>query len=160
MCSVDQEVFGYELFNNVLDRMPSIFSNIIKKNSNKNRVKVSLFDTIYELSITFEDYFYRLIERTDAECNTVLYSFALIDELCQGNKVIISNENIHKLFFTSLYISIKLLEDEIFNENHFVEVSGLSNKEIARLEKEFLDILRFNIIIKKEKFDLYVKAFK
>ena len=158
MSSVDQE--GYELFNNVLDRMPSIFSSIIKKNSNKNRVKVSLFDKIYELSITFEDYFYRLIERTDAECNTVLYSFALIDELCQGNKVIISNENIHKLFFTSLFISIKLLEDEIFNENHFVEVSGLSKREIARLEKEFLDILGFNIIIKKEKFDLYVKAFK
>lgn len=140
--------------------IPSIFKKIIKKNKDKGKSKPSVFDCTYDVSLSFEDYFLRLVELSEIESNTLIYAFVLIDLITENNKVIISNGNIHKLVFISLYISMKLLEDEIFNEKHFSIASGIEPEEIALLEKEFLDKLNYKIVISRSSFETYFDAFK
>ncbi len=148
------------LIERLIKVMPSIFKKIIKKNKDKGKSKPSVFDCTYEVSMSFEDYFIRLVELSEIESNTLIYAFMLIDLITENNKVIISNVNIHKLVFTSIYVSMKLLEDEIYNEKHFAIASGIEPEEIALLEKEFLDKLNYSIIVQRSSFETYFDAFK
>ena len=88
---------------------------------------------------------------------TIIYSFCLIDKLTR--EIPLTETNIHKVFFISLYLSAKLNEDIIFNENDFCEISGIKNKELAVLEKTFLETVNYRIFISRKDFNSYYKAF-
>ena len=144
----------------LLKVMPSIFKKIIMNNMKKCKSKPSVFDCTFEVSMSFEEYFLRLVELSEIESNTLIYAFVLIDLITENNKVIITNTNIHKLVFASIYVSMKLLEDEIYNEKHFAMASGIEPEEIALLEKEFLEKLNYRIIVQRSLFETYFDAFK
>ena len=154
-----KESDGTKVFQKVTRLLPNLFKKIIEKNKISSKRKSSLFDCTYQISIGFEEYFTRLVDLMDPECNTLIYSLILIDSLCDKDKIILSSKNIHKVFFMSLLISIKLLEDEIYNENHYSVSAGISQKEIASLENEFLNQISYSILIPTSKFDLYLKSF-
>lgn len=148
------------LIDKLIKVMPSIFNKIIKKNKDKGRSKKSLFDCTYEVTMPFEEYFSRIVELSEIESNTLIYAFMLIDEITEKKKIYISNGNLHKLVFTSIYVSMKLLEDEIFNEKHFVITSGIDQDEIALLEREFLEKLDYKLVLPNNSFQTYFDAFK
>ena len=95
----------------------------------------------------------------DPECNTLIYSLILIDTICNEDKIVLSVKNIHKVFFISLFISLKVLEDEIYNENHYSISAGISQKEIAILEIEFLNKICYDVLVTADKFNLYYMSF-
>lgn len=148
-----------KLFSKLLSHIPSILNKIIKKNKDKGESKSSVFDCTYKISISFDDYFIRLVELCEPESNTIIFSLILIDKICENKKVILSKENIHKVFFTALFIAFKMNEDEIFNEKHFSIASGLSNNEIALLEKEFVEKLDYKLNVSNNKYRIYLNAF-
>jgi hypothetical protein len=147
------------VYDRVIKLLPNIFKKIINKNQNKNKRKSSKFDCTYQISICFDDYFLRLIKLMDPECNTLIYSLILIDTICNEDKIVLSVKNIHKVFFISLFISLKVLEDEIYNENHYSISAGISQKEIAILEIEFLNKICYDVLVTADKFNLYYMSF-
>ena len=130
--------------------------NILKK---YNKLS-SIFDLNEELSISIENYIIRLVDTTEAELNTIIYSLTLIDKLCNDNKIIITNKNMHQLVFISLLISLKLLEDKILKMNYYSCFSGISLYKIAVLESAFLELIDYNIIVEPAFFENYRLIFK
>ena len=151
---ISEETLLYKILNGI----PSIFEKIIKNNKSKGNSKPSVFDSRHEISLSFEEYFIRLIELCESECNTIIYAFILIDKICENKKVILSLKNVHKVFFTALFIALKMNEDVIYNEKHFSIASGMSHNEIAILEKEFADKLDYKLNVSNDKLEIYLNA--
>lgn len=137
--------------------IPLIFKKIADRNKTKKRSIPSAFDLVYKLNIEFEEYVDRLINCTNVEVGTIIYSLSLIDKLGHSKKHYLTYENMHKTFIASLLISIKLHEDKTFEEDHYVFSSGMSAKELARLEHQFLTLLDYKLSIKDEDYHLYLR---
>ena len=140
-----------KILEKVLIKIPKVFDLIIKNNQNK-LVKTS-FDS--RSSLAFNDYFSRIIELVKPELSTLICCFIYIDKLCQKDKFVISTNNLNKLFFISLYISIKFNEDVIFAINDFGVISALKIEEINKLEKKFLDLLNYDLLISYKDYETY-----
>jgi deoxyhypusine synthase len=139
--------------------IPTIISRIVSKNIEDGIDKSTKFDCSSRINVNFQDYLKRLIQYSEAESNTLIYCLALMDMICETKKVYLTTKNIHKLFLVALVIAIKALEDEIFAESHYAYIGGISSKELAKLEHEFLSIMDYKINISKDKFTLYYKSF-
>jgi hypothetical protein len=139
--------------------IPKIFGKIIARNAANGKNIRSNFDCNYKINIEFGLYFQRLMKFTEAESNTILYCLALIDKICETKEIYLTEKNVYKVFLAALVISIKVLEDETFYDKHYALSGGVSIKELAVLETEFLSILDYEIIIPEQKFFLYKKSF-
>jgi hypothetical protein len=68
-------------------------------------------DNIPQISI--KEYCERIVELTHCEEGSFIASLLYVDRVCRYNNVILTLNNIHKLLFTSIIISIKYNEDQI-----------------------------------------------
>lgn len=145
------------LKNYLIQLIPLIFHRIAKNNKIKKQEVSSVFDLIKTLNVEFSDYVLRVFKSTKIEVGTALYALCLIDKLANTKKIFLSYKNMHKVFFTAFYISIKLNEDKIFNENLYSFSSGMSSNELAFLEKTFIDYLEYDVNIKDEEYSQYLE---
>lgn len=142
----------------LINSIPFIFQSIIEENKCMNQKQSSCFDIKSQVNINLQDYIHQLLKHTYAEAATVIYALMLIDKLIATQKFFLTQRNMHKTFFTALLISIKLLEDVTFEEEQYIEASGLSAKEIANLEYKFLTLLDYNLMIKTNEFNNYLES--
>lgn len=140
----------------LINSIPLIFEKIVERNSVKNRNIASKFDLKAKLNINLQDYIFRLLKTTYAEVSTVIYALILIDKLCSTKKFFLTEKNMHKTFLAALILAIKINEDVIFEEGQYTFASGLSAKELALLEFEFMTLLDYNLKIQDEEFHLYL----
>lgn len=154
-------------------KIPNIFKKIFLKSniSNQKQVKINkkfrIFDCKYETTVTLDEYVSRVVEFTQIEPFTLLYSLLLIDRLCISHKkfqnedgiFFLTEENIFKVFFTSVYISMKFIEDEIFDDLEFSSIAGISIKEIYSLERTFLEMIKYRIYINSNYVYVYLNQF-
>lgn len=146
-------------FNNlIIATLPSVINYITHSNMLNNLYSKSLFDSSAHLVISFEKYLDRLIKLFEVEPNTVIYSFILLDRITRKG-IYLSLENIHKLFLISLYVGAKLVEDIIFTEKDYSDISGIPQGELAILEKEFIKMLNYDLFVTEEIFLIYTKIF-
>lgn len=153
----NRTVTSNTLKNFLISSIPMIFHGIIEENKLKNRHTPSNFDVKTTPNISLQDYIYQLLKHTYAEVGTVIYALMLIDKLCTLKKFYLTKKNMHKTFFTALIVSIKLLEDVMYTGDQYVYASGVSAKEIALLEYEFITNLDYNLNIKDEDFQIYLE---
>jgi hypothetical protein len=57
-----------------------------------------------------------------------------------------------RLTLVSLVLSIKFNEDIYFENSHYAEFGGISTKELAYLEKKFLQYIGYKMMVNPEKF--------
>lgn len=50
-------------------------------------------------------------------------------------------------------LATKFYEDEIHKNKYYAQVAGVSGDELLDLEKEFLEILNFNLFVREKEFD-------
>lgn len=148
---------NYKTKENLAIIIPCLFKNLLCKNAELNLIVNTVFDITSELNINFQDYIIRLMKHTDAESNSIIYALCLIDKLCDSNKLCLTYKNIHKVFFISLIISIKWLEDFTFSDKHYSKCGGISLKEYIVLESSFIYLLDYKVQINDNKFDIYKK---
>ena len=60
--------------------------------------------------------------------------------------------------FTTILISLKFYEDEIFSNSYYSQITGVSEKELILMEYHFYILLNFNLFIKEEIFNTFKKA--
>ena len=133
--------------------LPVIFEKILSSNKHKP-YKKSLFDS-HSASLNINSYIIRLINLTEIEVSTIIHSLILLDLFCKRSQVQISQNNIHKLIASSFMISIKLLEDEIYNESQYCAIFGFSTKTLSELEYLFLEELEYKVSIDEKLFQAY-----
>lgn len=144
----------------MIHSIPIMFNRIIEENKLLyTNTLSSKYDLHSNPSISLADYIYRLIKCTNAEVSTIIHSLILIDKLYTYKKFKITRKNIYKIFFITLFISIKLLEDSIFVKDEYIFASGLSEREIAILEYQFITDLDYNLIVKDNEFQVYLNKF-
>ena len=85
----------------------------------------------------------------------MIIALIYIDRLSENKNIKLSIYNVHRILFTAVLLAIKYNEDEIYENNIFAEIFGVSNKELNNLESEFLDLIEFNLFITKKIFQLY-----
>ena len=113
-------------------------------------------DNIPQISI--KEYCERIVELTHCEEGSFIASLLYVDRVCRYNKVILTLNNIHKLLFTSIIISIKYNEDQCYMDDYYAKVGGVSLLEYTQLQYEFLQLIKYNLYINEDEYKTYKRC--
>ena len=77
-----------------------------------------------------------------------------------AKKFILTENNIHKVFFICMMEVHKFYSDVVFPNKDYAKLCGISTEELLELELEFLNYLDFNMNISEDDFFAYKKKLK
>lgn len=145
------------LHKRLLQIIPQVLINITEGNLTVPYYQTQIFDKNFHSDFTY--YFNRLAHYMKAETNTLIYSFILIDKLTESSGLSLTKDNISNIFFVSLVLSLKLLEDVIWNEEICCFVGGIPKDLYSLMERKFLELLDYQVYVSYEQFTLYYRTF-
>ena len=96
-------------------------------------------EKIEEDQLTLTDYFYFWIEKLNFDENLLLLTMMNIDKLL-ANKVIICNDNVKNVLFTSMVVTQKYYDDEIFYDKDYSKIGKYKPQDLIDMEIEFLSL--------------------
>ncbi len=153
----EEEEMLSERIKNFAKSISNIINELIDSNSkNENENKNDIFDTKGIPDISLYEYLIRIISYSNCEENTLILSLIYIDKIAKIKQL--NKFNIYKIVFTSILISLKFYEDEIFPNSYYSQIAGVSEKELIIMEYDFFILLNFNLFIKEEIFNTFKKA--
>lgn len=106
--------------------------------------------------LTMVDYVNRL--RTYFFCSDTCFLVALIyiDRLIQMHpRIKVCQLSAHRLFFTAAVIAVKYNEDTYYSNDYYARVGGLRLQEVNKLEKHFLQLLNWKLLVQPEEHHIY-----
>ena len=113
-----------------------------------------VFSSHKKPKISILDYINRITKYTYVEKSSLIVSLIYLDRICQ-NDILITDYNIHRLLLISIIMSIKINEDQIFNNNYYAEVGGVSIKEFNLIESDFVNYINYYLFVTEEEFFKY-----
>ena len=134
-------------------------SNPSLNKKNTNITKNNFFNKKLP-SVSLGDYINRIYKYTKCSKYELIYSLILLDRYCKKRKLPIIIHNIYRLYFISLVISIKYLDDKFYTNKYYAKVGGLKVKELFELEYSFLSGLDWKLFISNKLFEKYNKFFE
>jgi hypothetical protein len=153
----EEEEMLSERIKNFAKSISNIINELIDSNSkNENENKNDIFETKGIPDISLYEYLIRIISYSNCEENTLILSLIYIDKIAKIKQL--NKFNIYKIVFTSILISLKFYEDEIFPNSYYSQIAGVSEKELIIMEYDFCILLNFNLFIKEEIFNTFKKA--
>jgi hypothetical protein len=69
------------------------------------------------------------------------------DDFDEEPALLITPRTTHRLLLGALRVATKALEDLSYSHTRFAKVGGVSDKELTRLEVNFLFLVRFRLIV-------------
>lgn len=108
--------------------------------------------TIPKISIL--EYLNRIVNYTKIEDSTLITSIIYLDSVTQ-NGIYLTDYNIHTLLLICILIAIKMNEDDIYTNDYYAEVAGISLKKLNKIEHEFLNMNKFKLFVDKDIFEQY-----
>ena len=137
------------------NKITSIIEKLIDNNKKNKRRKISkdIFTGRTLPKINLKDFINRIIAYTEIEKNTLICSLIYLDEI--DKKKPITEFNIHRIFFSAVLISIKYNEDDIFKNDYYAKIAGVTLNEINKMESTFISLLDFNLYINPNVFEKY-----
>ena len=150
-----------DVSNNIVkisNSISEILNELVMNNSLKkdNKQKKDIFDTNQLININLFDYIIRIISYSNCEENTLISALIYIDRIAKVKKI--TKLNVYKLLFTSILISLKYNEDEIYGNDYYSQIAGVSCSELSKMEYEYVILLNFNLFIDEEIFNQYKRA--
>jgi hypothetical protein len=150
-----------DVSNNIVkisNSISEILNELVMNNSLKkdNKQKKDIFDTNQLININLFDYIIRIISYSNCEENTLISALIFIDRIAKVKKI--TKLNVYKLLFTSILISLKYNEDEIYGNDYYSQIAGVSCSELSKMEYEYVILLNFNLFIDEEIFNQYKRA--
>ena len=153
----NDEIINDELKGKILF-ISSLFEKLIENNTSKlnNSIfNLKIFETEEIPTISINKYIERIVKYTNCEENTLILSLIYLDKICLKN-INLTVYNIHKFVFSSILISIKFNEDKIYKNDYYAYIAGVSLKELNLMEDNFLQILDYQVFVKKNIFNKYI----
>lgn len=142
----------------ILNSISNILNELTIKNSKKqgNKIENDIFETSENPNISLLDYLTRIVEYSNCEENTLISALIYIDRIAKIKNI--TKLNVYKLIFTSILISLKYNEDEIYDNIYYSRIAGVSIQELNKMEYEFVLLLNFNFYINDILFNQYKSA--
>ena len=143
----------------IIKKISDLLSNICDENTKKFKkdknqyIKPFLSNNIPQISI--KDYLERLYKYSKINSSTIILILIYIDRICNIHKFKLTYFNIHKLILSSLIIAIKYNEDEYYSIKFYSKLGGVTKSELIYLEYSFIELINFNLFVKKELFNKY-----
>ena len=116
-----------------------------------------LFNSLDYSFLSLKDFLIFLEEYLDLENYILICSLIYIERYCNETSLILTETNIHKLLFTSILISIKQIEDNYYDNNYYSKIIGIKNKDLNKLEYNFITKIDFKLYISKSEYLRYKK---
>ena len=146
----------------LISSISNVLENLLEQNKKLKSYKTSLkkqSSMIYskgkKYKISIIHFLERIFKYLHPEDSTIIIALILIDRLCNSKNINLNEYNIHKIIFSSLLISIKYNEDHIYSYDYYALISGISKKELGKLEMSFLNDLNYNIFVNQEVYEKY-----
>jgi hypothetical protein len=117
--------------------------------------KTTRFDSAYVPEISIEDYVERV--QTYSKCSTSVYVIAMvyIDRLIEGEGLVVTQLNVHRLFITAFLIAAKFYDDLSFKNAFYATLGGIEKTEMNLLEVDFLNYIKFNLVVAENVYNSY-----
>lgn len=129
-----------------------LINNMKSQWHSKETNEFDIFKVPFLPSISMYEYIYNTLNITKACGGTFIYTLSLMLRL--DNKYsCLTVFNIFTIYYTCLYIAIKLNEDIVFDYDKYCEIGGIGKKKLYILEMLILKALNYNINISKEEFE-------
>lgn len=118
--------------------------------SNEN----SIFDLKKQSKITLSDYILRIIDIGEIEMTTIIHSISLIHKLLLIDSLPfkLTYRNINLILFTSCLISVKLMEDNIYEDCFYAKVGGISIEKLKSTEAFFLELIDYDLFLSETEY--------
>ena len=110
---------------------------------------ISVFDSVHVPDTTIKSYVTRLADYPShsflnkAEC--LVIGVIYLDRYCQTQSIILTRQNVHRLYATSLLIAIKIYDDHPISNKAFAQTAGIKFGELNVLEETFLKGIKFGL---------------
>lgn len=117
--------------------------------------KTTRFDSAYVPKITVEDYVERV--QTYSKCSASVYVIAMvyIDRLIEGEGLVVTQLNVHRLFITAFLVAAKFYDDLSFKNAFYATLGGIEKAEMNLLEVDFLNYIKFNLVVSEDVYRSY-----
>ena len=136
--------------------------NLISENQLKKNYKILLkkqknccFNLNKKANISIGDFIYRILYYSKIEDSTLISALIYLDRYCKKQKFILTENNIHRLFFTCIIVAIKFLEDKYFTNNFYSKICGVNIKILNKMEYEFVCGINFDLYIDRDFYYMY-----
>ena len=160
---------------NSLVTMFKIINNILTYTSNKSKTP-TIFDlNLNQLSETdsesdesdedyigkmkFETFIEKIVYILHFDDNLLILSLMVLDKFL-SSKIILSESNVHKIFFICIMETHKFFDDNTFTNKDYAKMCGVSVDELLKMEIYFLESINFNLFIKDDEFKKYKDNFE
>jgi hypothetical protein len=141
----------------LLEEISSVLEAIIRQNKNGKNTENKNMEIFYtqEPSISIYDYLDRIQKYLNVNNSTLILSLIYIDRICKEKGIKLRKNNIHRILFTSIVLSIKYNEDKFCKNSFYAKVGGISVKELTKLENAFLKLIEFKLFVSDDLFQKY-----
>jgi hypothetical protein len=121
--------------------------------------KLKMFYSAFKQPFSLEFYVQRLVQYTNCSTSAFVVAMIYLDRLQQHAPGLrLSFMNCHRLLIVALVLAIKYLDDEIYSNAYYARVGGLSISEMNRLEASMLELLRWNVSVSAELYNLFEES--
>merc|ERR1712070_130918 len=105
--------------------------------------------------ITIEDYVERI--QTYSKCSASVYVVAMIyiDRLIEGQGLVVTHLNVHRLFITAILVAAKFYDDLSFKNAFYATPGGIEKTEMNLLEVDFLNMIKFSLVVERDSYVTY-----
>lgn len=153
--SVDSSASIPSQFASAISDMLHLIISFQSSSANYNNKLSSFFSLTALPSISLNDYIKRIITITGVKESTVISSLIYIDRMCCKGKIKLSEYNIHTLTFISMYLSIKMNEDELYGDEFYANVAGMSTQEMSKLSFVFKTVVDNDLCMSEKEYKYY-----
>ena len=149
---------------NLIKSISSALTTILEENKKLNNYKEIIknqskmvFSANSIPGISIKDYLIRIQTYSGIEKSTLILSLILIDHICKKSNLILTYNNIHRVLFGSILISIKFNEDSYYDNKFYSEIAGVKLKELKAIEDSFFELNDFNVFVSYKEYEQYRK---
>ena len=115
------------------------------------------FESAYAPEISIEAYVERVYKFSKASNCVYVIAMIYIDRLIEGEGLVVTALNVHRLFITCILVAAKFYDDEFFKNAFYATLGGIDASEMNMLEIDLLNMIKFSLFVSPESYASYKK---
>ncbi len=139
-----------EILNQMMDKSQ-------RRHSTQRPLKTSNFYCVYPTTISLKSYIERLLKFLELTNDHFLLALKYFERILKKANLKRTKLSFHKLFFLCLMSAEKFLEDDVFENLYYSQVSGIKCSDLLQMEVEFYEIIEFELYVDEEEYEEFKK---
>ncbi|CAD8123679.1 unnamed protein product [Paramecium sonneborni] len=120
------------------------------------QIKKSLFHSEKLPNISLENYLIRIVRYTKCSKECLLIALIYLYRIQELNQEqLLNKQSVHRFLIIAIVLAIKYQDDDIYGNDYYAKVGGITMQELNDMEKEFLDRIEFQLFIDQDHYYFY-----